>query len=86
MTELNKLPEPTGDHNPEIAENDPATAGRELETDMDNLSNEATSVNKTLTSDTTKLDNAIKQNAEADGEGANGGDEDAEIDLSLIHI
>ena len=74
----------TGDYNPEIAENDPATAGRELETDMDNLSNEATSVNKTLTSDTTKLDNAIKQNAEADGEGGNGGDDDAEIDAGDV--
>ena len=68
MTELNKLPEPSGDHNPEIAENDPATAGRELETDMDNLSSEADSATKTLASDTGKLDDAIEANAGEAGE------------------
>ena len=58
----------TGDYNLEIAENDPTTAGRELETDMDNLSSEADSATKTLASDTGKLDDAIEANAGEAGE------------------
>ena len=53
-----------GDHNVEIAQNDPATAGRELETDMDTLDDETSSATKTLASDTDKLDDAIKANSE----------------------
>ena len=64
----------TGDHNPEIAENDPATAGRELETHMDNLDSEASSATKTLASDTGKLDDALEGAGEAAGEAGEAGE------------
>ena len=57
----------TGDHNPEIAQNDPATAGRELELDMDNLDSEAQSATKTLSSDTSALADAAEGLGEAGG-------------------
>ena len=74
MTELNKQPEPTGDHNPEIAQNDPQTAGRELETDMDDLDAEADDATKTLNSDTGKLEDDIRANNEADDADGDDGD------------
>ena len=72
MTELNKQPEVTGDHNPEIAESD-QSADRQLETDLDNLNDEATDANKTLSNDTGKLDDAIKD-ADPDAEDGDIGD------------
>ena len=80
MTDMSKQPEVTGDHNPEIAENDPTTAGRELETDEANLNEEESGVNNTLRSDTGKLDNAIEENnsiKDDDGDAGEAG-EDAE--------
>ena len=64
----------TGDHNVEIAQNDPATAGRELETDMDTLDDEASSATKTLASDTGKLDDAIEGAGEAAGDAGEAGE------------
>lgn len=55
----------SGDHNVEIAQNDPATAGRELETDMDTLDSEAQSATKTLSSDTSALESATEGLGEA---------------------
>ena len=65
MTDMSKQPEVTGDHNVEIAQNDPATAGRELELDMDTLDSEAQSATKTLSSDTSALESATEGLGEA---------------------
>ena len=78
ISEVSKPPAaPETDHNAQIAETDPATAGRELETDMDTLDDEASSATKTLASDTTKLDDAIEGAGEAAGEAGEAGGEAA---------
>ena len=80
IQQLDQQPQATADHNPEIAQNDPQTAGRELETDMDNLDGEADSATKTLASDTGKLDDAIDAAGEAAGEaGGEAGEAAGEI-------
>ena len=83
VQDLNKQPDPAGDHNLEIAENDPQTAGRELETAENNLSNKADQVNNTLRSDTGKLDAAIKENAGSSKKG-DGDDGEADADEGEI--
>ena len=68
MQDLSKQPEPTGDHNPEIAQNDPATADRQLEDDVGDLTTEEQSATKTLNSDTSALEEATDGIADAAGD------------------